>query len=144
MNYSRLAAAALAATVADLAYGFVVYGNLMASQFGQYPAVYRPADDTSHMPYLMLGVLIAMIAATWIYAKGYEGGSGLQEGLRFGAALGVFVVGAVALVNYAVMQVGAVLCCWFAAAAFVEWLIMGAIIGLVYKPAVSPRRAATV
>jgi hypothetical protein len=56
----------------------------------------------------------------------------------------VFVVGVSALVNYAVMQIGAALCCWFAAAAFVEWLIMGSIIGLVYKPAVPSRRAATV
>jgi len=36
---------------------------------------------------MFCGILVGMSAVTWIYAKGYEGGSGLQEGLRFGATL---------------------------------------------------------
>jgi hypothetical protein len=47
-----------------------------------------------------------MFAATYIYAKGYEGGSGVEEGLRFGAVVGVFVVGYTAIVNYAIQNIG--------------------------------------
>jgi hypothetical protein len=40
-----------------------------------------------------------MVAAGYIYAKGYEGGSGIAEGARFGAAIGLFAVGYAAIVN---------------------------------------------
>ena len=144
MNYARLALAAVSAFVVDAVYGFVVYGNALAGQFAQYPDVYRPADDTSHMAFLFLGILVAAAAASYIYAKGYEGGSGLSEGLRFGAAMGVFVVGYAALINWAVLKVGRYLFLGTAAAGFVEWLLIGLVIGLVYRPVARPARSATV
>ena len=39
MNYSRVAVAAVAATVVDSVYDFVVYGNLPANRFAQHPGV---------------------------------------------------------------------------------------------------------
>jgi hypothetical protein len=142
MNYGRLAGAAVAAAVVDMIYGFVVYGMLLQGQFALYPAIFRPADDMSHMPYLMLGVLIMTAAATYIYAKGYEGGPGVGEGVRFGAAAGVFIVG-ISVVNFGVMNIGRRITAGMAAAGFVEWLVVGAVIGLVYKPSAvaSPRKA---
>jgi hypothetical protein len=137
MNYGRLALAAVAATVVDMAYGFAVYGNALANQFGQHPGVYRPAADTSYMPFLMAGVFVASLAAAYIYAKGYEGRGGIQEGLRFGAVLGLFALGYAGIVNYAVLNISAALGMSMAAAAFCEWLIVGTVIGLVYKPAVA-------
>ena len=143
MNYGRLVAAAIAGTVFDMAYGFVVYGMLLANQFAAYPGVYRPADDTSHMPVLAAGVFIGACVAAYIYAKGYEGGSGAAEGLRFGMALGVFVGGYSTLVNWAVLNIGRTLALSMAAVAVVEWTLIGLIIGLVYKPAASAVRRAT-
>jgi hypothetical protein len=134
MNYGRLVAAAVAAAVVDFIYGGVVYGMILRDQFGQYPSVYRPPEDMSHMPYLICGILLGMIAAAYIYAKGYEGRGGVGEGLRFGAAMGVFVVGYVAIISFAVMNIGRKLTLGLAAAGFVEWLIVGVVIGLVYKP----------
>jgi hypothetical protein len=143
MNYGRLAIAAVLGTVADMIYGYVVYGMLLAGQFGQYPRVYRPADDMSHMPVLIAGAFIAVLAATFIYGKGYEGRSGVEEGLRFGAVIGVFGVGYSAMVSYAVLNIGRRLAVGLAAAGFVEWLVVGLVIGLVYKPAAAPSRRAT-
>jgi len=140
MNYGRLVAAAVAGTVVDMIYGFLVYGTLLASQFAQYPGVYRPAEDMSYMPFLMLGAFIAVLAATYIYAKGYEGGSGTQEGVRFGAVVGLFAVGYTAIVNYAVLNIGRRLSASMAAAGFFEWLVVGLTIGLIYKPAVTATR----
>jgi hypothetical protein len=142
MNYGRLVAAAVAGFVVDALYGFLVYGMLLGSQFAAYPAVYRPADDTSHMPVLFAGIFIGVLTAAYLYAKGYEGGSGASEGARFGAALGVFVGGYSTLVNWAVLKIGRPLAMSMALAAFVEWVIIGVVIGLVYKPAASPGRAA--
>ena len=140
MNYGRLALTAVVGTVVDMTYGYLVYGVLLASQFGLYPGVYRPAEDMSYMPVLMAGAFIAVLAATFIYAKGYEGKSGVEEGLRFGAVIGVFVVGYAALVNYAVLNIGRRLAVGMAAAGLVEWLVLGLVIGLVYKPAASATR----
>ena len=59
MNVARLALAAVAATIADMAFGFVVYGTALAGQFAQHQNVYRPGADTSYMPFLMAGVFVA-------------------------------------------------------------------------------------
>jgi hypothetical protein len=141
MNYARLALAAIAATVFDAIYGFVVYGMLLAPEFARYPGVYRSNEaGQAFLPLMFGGLLIAILAAVIIYAKGYEGGSGVAEGARFGFLLGVFVVFAFAGVNYAVLNIGRRLAVMTAAAGLVEWLVIGTIIGLVYKPAArSPR-----
>jgi len=142
MNMSRVAMAAVAAWIVDAVYGFCVYGMLLKSEFARYPDIYRPDNmQGAYMPYLFGGILIAMFAAAYIYAKGYEGGSGISEGIRFGVLMGILVVGYVCLVNYAVMNVGRHLAGAMALAGLVEWIIAGAVIGLVYKPAGKTMRA---
>ena len=136
MNFTRLVLAAVAATVFDALYGLVVYGMLLAPQFARYPGVYRANEaGQAFLPLMFGGLFIAIVAAAMIYAKGYEGGSGAAEGLRFGLLLGVFVVFAFASVDYAVLNIGRKLAVMTAAAGFAEWLVIGTIIGLVYKPA---------
>src|SRR5450756_96881 len=135
MNYTRIVAAAVAATVADLAYGFVVYGTLLKSSFSLYPGVYRPADlQVAYMPYLALGILLAMIAASIIYAKGYEGGSGVREGARSGVLIAVLAIGYATLINYATITLGRRHTALMALGALGEWILAGVVIGLVYKP----------
>ena len=141
MNYARLALAAVAATIFDAVYGFVVYGMLLAPEFGRYPGIYRSNEaGMAFLPLMFAGLFIAIVAVAVIYAKGYEGGSGAAEGARFGFLLGVFVVFAFVAVNYAVLNVGRKIAVMTAAAGFVEWLAIGLVIGLIYRPAAgSPR-----
>jgi hypothetical protein len=140
MNYARLAAAAAAAWIVDGLYGFVVYGNLLSNEFAKYPGVFRPLEAmNAKMPFLFAGLLLTMSVAAYIYAKGYEGGVGLMEGARFGALIGVFLAG-MTLGNYAVFNIGGGLALSMAVAALVEWTIVGAVIGLVYRPAPSAAR----
>jgi hypothetical protein len=140
MNYARLAAAAAAAWVVDGLYGFAVYGNVLSNEFAKYPGVFRPLEAmNAKMPFLFAGLLITMAAAAYIYAKGYEGGAGLPEGARFGALIGLFLAG-IALGNYAVFNIGSTLALSMAVAGVVEWTIVGAVIGLVYRPAPSAAR----
>ena len=64
MNVGRLALAAVAATIVDAVYGFVVYGTLLMSRFEALPAVYRQgADAQAHMAYIFCGTLLAMSRA---------------------------------------------------------------------------------
>ncbi len=139
MNYGRLVAAAVVATIVDAAYGFLVYGMVLTQQFAKYPGVYRGASETAYMPFLFCGIFVAMLAATWIFAKGYEGGSGAIEGARFGAAVGVFVIGYVCTVNYATMNIGPRHTAAMGAAGFVEWIVAGIAIGLVYTGGAQPK-----
>jgi hypothetical protein len=143
MNYGRVASAAVAATVADIVYGFLVYGTLLAGEFAKFPAVYRAADvGMGYLPLMFAGLFVAMLVAAIIYAKGYDGGSGVAEGARFGVLLGVFVATVFAGVNYATLNIGRRHSLMMAVAGFVEWILVGIVIGLVYKPAAGTGRSA--
>jgi hypothetical protein len=136
MNYGRLALAAIAAWVVDAVYGFLVYGTVLSSEFGRYPGVYRPNEvGPSYLPILFVGILLAMFVAPYVYAKGYEGGNGIQEGMRFGVLMGLLIVGYSGIVNYAILNIGRRLAGSVAIANLVEWTIAGIVIGAVYKPA---------
>ena len=135
MNYTRIVIAALAATVVDGLYGFLVWGKLLAGEFGRYPEIYRPGDDVSAFPLMFAGILVGMFFAAWIYAKGYQGGSGLAEGLRFGVVMGLFIAAYFAGVDYGTMRIGKKMAMTYVCGGFGEWLLVGLVIGLVYKPA---------
>jgi hypothetical protein len=140
MNYGRLVVAALAATVMDAAYGLVVWGQLLAREFGRYPDIFRPAGDTSGFALMFLGIFVGMCGAAWIYAKGYEGGSGAVEGLKFGIVLGLLMAAYTSSANYGTMAIGKKLALTYLIGGFGEWLVAGIVIGLVYKPASQARQ----
>lgn len=143
MNFARIALAAVVATVVDAVFGFVVYGNLLADEFARHPGVYRPLDSQlAYMPFLFGGIFIAMVGAAAIYARGYEGGSGLQEGFRYGLIVALVPMGYAAIVGYSLTNIGRHLALSMVAASYVEWVLAGVVIGLIYKPAASAARRA--
>ena len=85
------------------------------------------------LPLMFAGIFVAMVVATMIYTKGYEGGSGVAEGARFGFLLAVFIVCVFVGVNYATLNINRRITAMLAAAGFFEWLVAGIVIGLVYK-----------
>jgi hypothetical protein len=134
MNTTRLVLAALAATVVDGVYGFAVYGNAMAGQFAAFPGVFRSAElGAAYLPAMFCGILVAMFAVAYIYAKGYDRGSGLLEGLRFGLLIGIFNAGYVVGTDYGILNIGRRLALAMALAGIGEWLLVGCTIGLIYK-----------
>lgn len=135
MNVGRLALAAVVATIVDAVYGFLVYGTLLHSQFAGLPGVYRQDDVApGYMPLLFCGTFLAMLAASYIYTKGYEGGTAVKEGIGFGIVIGLFAVGYASIVNFAVLNIDARNGVAMAVAAFVEWIVAGMVIALVYTP----------
>ena len=98
--------------------------------------MYRSPDtQTAYLPLLFGGILVGMLFAACIYAKGYEGGGGLPEGMRFGVLMGLFVAFYGVVTTYATTNIGKRLTVLMAVASLVEWVIAGSVIGLVYKPA---------
>jgi hypothetical protein len=133
MNYTRLALAALAATVADFVYGFVVFGNLMTSSFLSQGGLYRAAaDQMAYMPIGAAALLLAITAATMLFAA--SAFRGLGGGLWFGLLLGIFAIGTNVVVDYATMAMTEDHAARMLLATLGEWLVVGAVIGAVYRP----------
>jgi uncharacterized membrane protein len=84
----------------------------------------------------MVAMFVAMLALATIYALLCHGGSGVAKGARFGALIGVFVIGSFVVHNYVNLNIGPKLTLEQAVAYFVEWLVVGIVIGLVYRPVV--------
>ena len=143
MNYGRLVLAAIAATVVDAVYGTVVWGMLLNGEFARYPQLYRAAGDMSGFPLMFAGILGAMLVASWIYAKGYEGGSPVAEGLKFGVALGLFMGLYISATHFGTMPIGKRLALTYAVGQSGEFLLAGFAIALLYRPAAvgAPREA---
>jgi hypothetical protein len=70
-----------------------------------------------------------------LYAMLYKGGSGIAEGGRFGALVGVFAIGSFVMHNYVNLNIGLALTLESAVAYLVEWIAVGIAIGLIYRPA---------
>ena len=135
MNFSRVFIAAVGGFVAYFVFGGLFFGLLpiMRNEFMKYPAVYRSQEGIkSTMPFGMLAMFVAMLALAIIYALLYQGGSSLAEGARFGALIGVFAVCSFVIHNYVNLNIGVKLTLQQSVAYFVEWLVVGVVIGLIY------------
>lgn len=138
MNYPRIALASLGATIAYFLFGGLAFGLLpqLRNEFRKYPAVYRTEEGIkATMPVGMVAMLLSIVVLAVIYAMAYRGGSGLAEGARFGVLIGIFAVGAFVLHNYVNLNIGMKLTLQQAVAYLVEWIIVGIVIGIIYKPA---------
>jgi hypothetical protein len=137
MNLSRLVLAAFGGFVTYFALGFLLTAfPFMRSEFLRYPNVYRSLEGMkSVMPLGMVAMFAAILALATLYAWLYPGGSGAVAGARFGALVGVFSVGSFVVHNYVNLNIGLKLTLQQAVVYFVEWLFVGVVIGLIYKPA---------
>ncbi len=140
MNYSRLGLAALGGMVASFAFGFLVLGLMPAliNEAHKYPAVFRPKEEMmTVMPIGIVATFIAILVVAIIFAKIHQGGSGPTAGARLGVLIGIFAVCNV-LHNYMNLNIGLKLALGQAIAYFVQWTIVGIVIGLIYKPLATP------
>src|SRR5215510_13285061 len=80
---------------------------------------------------------IAILVVTIIFVMIHQGRSGPMEGARLGVLIGIFAVCNV-LHNYANLNFGLKLALGQAAAYFFQWIIVGIVIGLIYKPLPTP------
>ena len=140
MNLPRLGLAALGGMVASFAFGFLVILLVPAllDEAHKYPAVFRPQEEMmTVMPIGIVATFIAMLVVTIIFAMIYRGGSGPAKGARLGVLIGIFAVCNV-LHNYMNFNIGLKLALGQAAAYFAQWIIVGIVIGLIYKPLATP------
>ena len=129
----------LAPDTAFVAY-FVLGGLFFAArplrnEFAKFPAIYRTQESMKPtLPLGMASMLVAMIVLAVLYAMLYKGGSGLIEGARFGALIGLFCVCSFVIHNYVNLNIGFALTLYQGITYFIEWVIVGTTIGILYKP----------
>jgi hypothetical protein len=137
VNYTRIALASLGATIAYFVFGFVMFAALpaMKSEFMKYPNVYRSREDMMKvMPYSMVTILISIVVVAVLYARIYPAGGGIASGAYLGALIGIFSVCIFVVHNYVNLNIGLALTLYQGITYFIEWVIVGTAIGLIYKP----------
>ena len=137
MNYARIALASLGAAVAYFVFGFVMFAALpaMKTEFMKYPNVYRSRESMMKvMPFGMVAILISIVVVAVLYAKNYPAGGSIASGAYLGALIGIFSVCTFVIHNYVNLNIGLALTLYQGIAYFIQWVIVGAAIGLVYKP----------
>ena len=137
MNYTRVVLAGLGATVVYFGLGFLLFAlSPLADQYRQYPAVYRTPESMKPVaPIGMLGMLLSMVALAALYALAYHGDGALTAGVRFGFLVAVFALGSFVLHNHVNLNIGLRLTVGQGIAYFIQWIVAGVIIALIYQPA---------
>ena len=137
MNYARIALASLGAMVAYFVYGFALFAAWpsMKTEFMKYPNVYRPKEEMMKvMPYGMIAIVVAIAVVVILYARIYTAGGNIVSGMHLGGLIGLFSVCTFAVHNYINLNIGLTLTIYQSIAYFVQWVIVGAAIVLIYKP----------
>ena len=146
MNFPRVALGAVAAWILYFGFGFLVHRVLLDDIYLQHKPMLRPeAQAMAIMPLVVGFSLIGFFAFAYAYAKGYEGGSGLQEGLRFGVLVGIMLCGFGAIWQYMAWPASTRLLLAWLIDFIVEFSVYGMVVGLIYKPSgAAARRVATI
>jgi hypothetical protein len=146
MNFGRIAAAALIAWIVSLGIGFLVNDVLLTQMLVANRAAMRPdAEIMNNLPLGFVFLLLGFFAFAYAYAKGYEGGNGVVEGIRFGVLVSFIVIGFGVIWQYVMFPITASYAAALVIDGIVELSIYGAIIGAIYRPLGAPaRRSAAV
>jgi hypothetical protein len=101
----------------------------------KYPNVYRPKGEMMKvMPYGMIAILIGIVVVAVLFAKIYPTDGGIGSGASLGALIGILTVCIFVIHNYVNLNIGLKLTLYQSIACFLQWVIVGAAIGLIYKP----------
>ena len=135
MNYPRLFLAAFVALIVFFAWGFLTEGWLLLGAFKPSAALYRTADlQLKYMPLGLASVFIALLTSAAIYAVWCHDTSGALKGVQFGLLIGLFVACVHPISNLVTMKMDLKLGLLTTLTAFLGWVLVGLVIGLVYKP----------
>jgi len=136
MNLPRVGLAALAATIVYFLLGGLLFaGSPLKREFQKYPAVYRSQETMKAVwPIGIVGMVASMIALALLYALLVPTGTPTMRGLCFGLLIAVYAVGSFVLHNHVNLNIGLRLTVGQAIAYFIQWLLVGLVIGAVYRP----------
>ena len=133
MNLGRLTAAAVVTWLVHIGLTSLVWSSLLPGVLPQNAPLLRAPGEMN----LVLGYaasLLGLFVFAYAYAKGYEGGPGALEGLRFGVVVGLLLACFSGVWSYVMMPVSGTFAAAMIVDAIVEMAIFGVVVGLIYKP----------
>ena len=129
----RFILAFIAAYVFMFAWGWLLNGVLLKDVYAETPNIFRPRDEMmSLFHWILIGQAVLILAFILIYARGFAGG-GVSAGIRLGVLLEVAAIG-MRMAMYAVQPFPGKLLVYGSLSGLVEMVIVGAIVGAIYKP----------
>ena len=129
----RFIIAFIAAYVFMFAWGWLLNGVLLKDVYAETPNLWRSQSEMmSLFHWIIIGQALVVFAFVIIYASGFAGG-GVIAGIRLGILLEIAAIG-MRLGFYAVQPFPGKLIIYGSASGLAEMIIVGAIVGAIYKP----------
>src|SRR6059036_979534 len=130
----RFIVAFIAAYVFMFFWGWFLNGVLLKDIYAQTPNLWRsPSEMMSLFHWIIIGQALVVFAFVMIYASGFAGG-GVLAGIRLGVLLEIAAIG-MRLAIYAVQPFPGKLILYGSVSGLIEMIVVGAIVGAIYKPA---------
>ena len=134
----RFILAFVAAYIFIFFWGWLLNGVLLKDIYVQTPNLWRSQSEMmSLFHWIIIGQALIVFAFVMIYASGFAGG-GVAAGVRVGVLLEIAAIG-MRMGIYAVQPFPGKLIVYGSVSGLVEMIIVGAMVGAIYKPA--PARA---
>ncbi|MFL6504809.1 MAG: hypothetical protein ACJ8KC_05280 [Candidatus Udaeobacter sp.] len=136
MNWKKFFFAFIAAFVFLFVFGFLWYATLMHGAHREVATLLRPESELgSYFGWLALGQFVMAFFFTLLCTR-YVPSGRAGAGALLGLLVGLVYAGA-HLISFAVQPLTFKILCGWIAGAVLQFTIAGAIIGAIYKPAVS-------
>jgi len=124
----------IAAYIFLFVWGWLLNGVLLKDVYAETPNLWRPQSEMmSLFHWILLGQALIVFAFVMIYVSGFAGG-GVIAGVRLGILLEIAAIG-MRLGFYAVQPIPGKLLLYGSMSGLIEMIIVGAIVGAIYKPA---------
>jgi len=133
MNTKRLFGAFIAAFIFAFLFEWLLHSVILRASEAALPQglARTPADFQNHFLWVVLGEAIMVFMFTMIYALGFTAGS-VGAGVGLGVMFGIIYAGA-NLISYGAQPFPGDLIAWYSIAGLIEYAIVGAIVGTIYK-----------
>jgi len=129
----RFIVAFLAAYIFLFFWGWLLNGVLLKDIYAQTPTLWRPQSEMmSLFHWIIIGQALVVFAFVMIYASGFASG-GVIAGIRLGILLEIAAIG-MRMGFYAVQPFPGNLIVYGSVGGLIEMIIVGAIVGAIYKP----------
>jgi hypothetical protein len=114
-------------------WGWLLNGVFLKDVYAETPNLWRPQSEMmSLFHWIILGQALVVFAFVMIYASGFAGGD-VVAGIKLGILLEIGAIG-MRLGFYAVQPFPGKLVLYGSIGGLVEMIIVGAIVGTIYKP----------
>src|ERR1700758_3792471 len=134
MNWKIFFIAFIAAYIFIFFWGWLLNGVVLKEVYAETPNLWRSQSEMmSLFHWIIIGQALIVFAFVMIYASGFAG-RGVAAGIRLGVLLEIAAIG-MRMGFYAVQPFPGKLIVYGSIGGVIEMIIVGAIVGAIYKPA---------